>query len=160
MLVNPNEVTAISQIEDAQTAAQAAGLQIVVLRASNETEIESAFARLAPEQVAGLLVASGPFFVTRQDKIISLAASRRMPTIYPRREYILAGGLVSYGTSTAENYRQIGVYAGKILSGTKPAELPVVQPTKFELVMNLKTAKTLGLTIPPGVLAIVDEVIE
>ena len=131
-----------------------------MLRASTDEEIGAAFAMLIQQQAAALLVNASPFFVTRAEHLIGLSARHTLPTIYFRREMADAGGLMSYGSSTTEMYGQMGVYVGRILKGEKPANLPVLQPTKFEFVINMKTAKALGLTIPPGILAIADEVIE
>jgi len=160
MLVNPNETWADTEITNTQAAARAVGQQLAVLRASTEREIDAAFAILVQQRIGALMVAASPFFFTRADYIIALSARHSLPAIYFRREIADAGGLISYGSSTAELYGQMGVYAGKILIGAKPADLPVMQPTKFELVINLKTAKTLGLEVPPTLLARADEVIE
>jgi putative ABC transport system substrate-binding protein len=159
-LINPNEPTAITQIGDAEEAARQIGQQLIVLRAGTESEIDAAFAALVRQRAGALLVGTGPFFVTRAHELIELASRHKIPTMYFRREFSDAGGLMSYGTSTAEMYRQMGVYTGRILKGDRPADLPVLQPTKFEFVINLKTAKALGLTIPPSLLARADEVIE
>jgi putative ABC transport system substrate-binding protein len=160
LLVNPNDTWAQTQIADTEAAARAVGQQLAILRASTQSDIDAAFASLVQGQVIGLLVATSPFFVTQADHIIALAARRALPAIYFRREIAEAGGLMSYGSSTAELYGQMGSYAGKILGGANPADLPVVLATKFELVVNLKTAKTLGLEIPPNLFARADEVIE
>ena len=159
-LINPSEPTATSQIEEAEAAAREIGQQLIVLRAGTEGEIDVAFATLVQQRVGALLVGTGPFFVTRAHKLIELAARHMMPTMYFRREFPEVGGLMSYGTSTAELYRQMGLYTGRILNGDRPADLPVLQPTKFEFVINLKAAKALGLSIPPTLLARADEVIE
>jgi putative ABC transport system substrate-binding protein len=159
-LLNPNFPSAESQSKDVQEAARAIGLQIHVLRANTDREIEAAFETIAQHRIAAVAVAASPFFDTRRDKLVALAARHSVPAIYQFREFVAAGGLVSYGISPIDAYRQVGVYAGRILKGANPADLPVLQPTKFELVINLKAANALGLTIPPGVLAIADEVIE
>ena len=143
-----------------QKAAQAIGLHIHILNASTEGEIETAFAGLVQLKADALLVGTGTLFLRRAEQLAALAAQYRVPTIYQYRLFAAAGGLMSYGASLIDSYHLVGVYTGRILKGEKPADLPVVQPTKFELVINLKTAKTLGLTIPSGVLAIADEVIE
>jgi putative ABC transport system substrate-binding protein len=161
LLIDPKMASsAESQAADTETAGRAVGQRLIVLRASTEREIDAAFATLAQQRAGALLVATSPFFVTRAHYLITLAARHSLPAMYFRREFVEAGGLMSYGTSTAESYRQLGNYAGKILSGFKPADLPVIQSTKFELVINLQTTKALGLTVPPGLLAIADEVIE
>ena len=160
VLLNPNFPPAQHQLEEVQIAAQATNLQILALRASIDREIDEAFDTLMKQRIAALSVASDPFFDTRRDKLIGLAARYAVPAIYQFREYPAAGGLISYGIDIANVYRQIGIYVGRILKGAKPADLPVMQPTKFELVLNLKTAKTLHLAIPSGVFSIADEVIE
>jgi putative tryptophan/tyrosine transport system substrate-binding protein len=160
MLVNPNETWTETQTTSAEVAARAVGQPLLILRASTEREIDAAFVALGQQRVGALLVASSPFFVTRADYLIALVARHALPAIYFRREIADAGGLMSYGTSTAELYGQVGVYTGRILKGEKPADLPVMQATKFEFVINLKTAKALGLEISPMLLARADEVIE
>jgi len=160
VLLNPNFPPAQHQLEEVQIAAQATNLQILALRASTDRDIDEAFDRLIKQRIPALSVASDPFFDTRRDKLIGLAARYAVPTIYQFREYPAAGGLISYGIDIANVYRRIGIYVGRILKGAKPADLPVMQPTKFELVLNLKTAKTLHLAIPSGVFSIADEVIE
>jgi putative ABC transport system substrate-binding protein len=160
VLLNPVFAPAAVNARESETAARAVGKEVVIFNASSETEIETAFAKIVQARPGALLVGSDPFFNSRRDRIVLLAARHAIPAIYEWREFAEAGGLMSYGTSLVEAYRQQGVYAGRILKDEKPADLPVVQLSKFELVINLKTAKALGLAIPPGVLAIADEVIE
>jgi putative tryptophan/tyrosine transport system substrate-binding protein len=161
VLVNPaNAALAESTLRDVQEAARVIGLQIHVLNASMSGEIDAAFATLARDRPDALFVAPDAFLILRRVQITTLAAADRIPAAYPNRYFIAAGGLMSYGTDLAERGRQAGVYIGKILNGAKPAELPVVQSTRFELVINLKTAKALGLTIPETLLATADEVIQ
>jgi putative ABC transport system substrate-binding protein len=145
---------------DAQSAARSLGRNLVVLNASTDRDLDAAFATLVERKVGVLQVSPDPFFLSRRDRLVGLAARHRLPAIYQLRDFVMAGGLNSYGTNIADAYRQVGVYAGQILKGTKPANLPVVQPAKFELVINLKTAKALGLTVPDKLLALADEVIE
>jgi putative tryptophan/tyrosine transport system substrate-binding protein len=159
-LLDPTNPTAGIQISDARAAAKSVGLEVHVLPAKTESEIESAFAQMDREHLQALLVGDSPFFVGGRDRLISLAARYTIPTIYQWREYVLVGGLISYGTSLAAAYHQMGVYVGRILQGEKPADLPVVQPSVFELVVNLKTAKVLGITIPQTVLVGADELIQ
>jgi putative ABC transport system substrate-binding protein len=160
MLVNPSDPRAETQTRDTKEAAQALGLQIHILNASSEAEIGTALATLSELRLGALLVGTGDLFSRQPERIPALVARQGVPVIYQYREYVVAGGLISYGSSITDSYRLTGVYAGRVLKGEKPADLPVMRPTKFELVMNLKTAKALGLNIPPGVLAIADEVIE
>jgi putative tryptophan/tyrosine transport system substrate-binding protein len=159
-LINPDYPDAESQSRDAEAAARALGLQFIIVRASTEREMETAFATMAQQGAGALLVGPDTFFAEQHDRIIALAARHALPTLYWRREFAQAGGLTSYGSDLADALRVVGIYAGRILKGEKPGDLPVQRPTKFELVINLNTAKTLGLTIPAGVLAIADEVIE
>jgi putative tryptophan/tyrosine transport system substrate-binding protein len=159
-LANPDEQFTGSWIRDIQAAARAVAQQLLVLTATTEPNIDTAFATLVENHASALVVAVSAFFNTHREKLIGLSAQHAVPTIYFRREFTVAGGLMSYGTSAAETYRQLGIYTGRILRGEKPADLPVVQSTKFEFVINLRTEKELGLTIPPGLMAIADEVIE
>jgi putative tryptophan/tyrosine transport system substrate-binding protein len=159
-LVNWNFSPAPRQISDAEEAARATGVRLEILRASSEREIDAAFETIAKARIHALAVAASPFFDTRRGQIVALAARHAVPAIYHFREYAYAGGLMSYGVDIVDIYRQVGLYAAQIVSGAKPADLPILLPTKFELVINLETAKALGLAIPPGVLAIADEVIE
>ena len=160
VLLNPNDPNAEADVAEAQVAARALGQHIEVLPAGSEQELEVAFTSFSQLKADALLLEPDPLFTDLRNKIVALVERQRIPAIYYAREYTAAGGLLSYGASFTDLYRQGGVYVGRILKGAKAADLPVVQPTKFELVVNLKTAKALGLTIPPGVLAIADEVIE
>jgi putative ABC transport system substrate-binding protein len=160
LLVNPTDPRAETQTTDTEEAAQALGLRIDVLNASTEAEINTAIASLRELRAGALLVGTGELFRRRVELIPALAMALGIPVIYQYREYAAPGGLISYGTSLTDAYRLAGVYSGRVLKGEKPADLPAMRPTKFELVINLKTAKALGLNIPPGVLAIADEVIE
>jgi putative tryptophan/tyrosine transport system substrate-binding protein len=159
-LLNPNFETAVLNLRESEAAARAVGRKLVVFHASSDEEIEAAFARIVQARSGALLVSSDPFFNSRRERIVELAARHAIPAIYEWREFVQAGGLMSYGTSLIEAYRQQGLYTGRILKGEKPSDLPVVQLSKFELVINLIAAKTLGVTFPPGLLAIADEVIE
>jgi putative tryptophan/tyrosine transport system substrate-binding protein len=159
-LLNPNLPQSGSQLSDMQEAARTINLQLYVLRASTEGEIDSAFETVAPQRIQALAVAADPFFDTRREKLVALAARNAVPTMYHFREYVLAGGLVSYGIDASDAYRLVGVYTGQVLKGAKPAELPIMQATKFQLVINLKTAKALGIKISDNLLSLADEVIE
>jgi putative ABC transport system substrate-binding protein len=159
MLVNPTN-PADANVRDEQTTAHAIGQQILMLTATNERDIETAFAALVQQQASAVSVSADAAFTARRDQIVALAARYRIPAIYPWREYTAAGGLISYGTNLTDAYHQVGMYVGHILKGEKPADLPVIQPTKFELVINLKTAKALGLSVPQTLQVAADEVIE
>jgi putative ABC transport system substrate-binding protein len=158
MLVNPKSLN--PDAAEVVEAAHALGLSVHVLEAASNEDIDTAFRSLAQERDDAIIAVSSPLFTSRREQIVTLANYHRVPAIYPLREYVTSGGLVSYGASIKDAYRQSGVYAGRILKGAKPADLPVMQPTKFEMVFNLKTAKALGLTVPPMLLARADEVIE
>jgi putative tryptophan/tyrosine transport system substrate-binding protein len=160
VLINPNNANAERDAATVQDAARAIGVQILVTRAVAESDFENVFAILARERAGALLINSDVFFTSRRDQIIALAGRHALPLMSAWREFPMAGGLISYGPSISVAYRQIGLYTGKILKGAKPADLPVVQPTAFELVINLKTAKTLGLTVPLIMQMTADEVIE
>jgi putative ABC transport system substrate-binding protein len=160
LLVNPKDARVETQSRDVQEAAHALGLQIHIVKASSDGEIDTAFSELVRLQAAALVVGTGEFFNARAEQLAAAAARYRVPAIYQYRLFVPAGGLISYGSSLADAYRLAGVYTGRVLKGEKPADMPVARPTKFELVINLKTAHALGLSIPPGVLAIADEVIE
>jgi putative ABC transport system substrate-binding protein len=159
LLVNPNNPNAEPAIRDALEAARAK-VQLAILKASTASEIDAAFATLAQLQAGALVVAADPFLTSRRDQIVTLASRHAVPAIYAWREFAASGGLISYGPSLAAAFHLVGTYTGKILKGAKPADLPVQQPTKFELVINLKTAQALGLTVPQTLLARADEVIE
>ena len=160
VLVNPNNPNLDTQSAEVQDAARAVGQRIEILRAASEGEIEAAFAASAERGVGGIVVGADPFFFSRHQKIVAWAARHLMPAIYEWREVVEAGGLASYGANIRDLNRQLGLHTGKVLAGTNPAELPVVQPTKFEFVLNLKTAKALSLNVPPVLLVQADEVIE
>jgi putative ABC transport system substrate-binding protein len=160
LLVNPNNAIAERIMRDVQEAAHAKAVQLHILKASTESEIDAAFATLVQLHIGALLVGTDGFFSSRREQLVALASRHAIPAIYEYREFAAAGGLISYGTSIPAANRQIGIYVGKILKGAKPADLPVQQPTTFELVVNLKTAKALGLSVPQSMLARADEVIE
>jgi putative ABC transport system substrate-binding protein len=160
LLVNPNNSNVERMISDVQEAARAKGVQLPILRASTVGEIETAFASLANLHADALIVGSDPFFTNQREQFTALASRHAVPAIYPWRGFAASGGLISYGPSFATATRQVGIYAGRILKGAKPADLPVQQPTRFELVINLKTAKALGLTVPQSIFVRADEVIE
>jgi ABC-type uncharacterized transport system substrate-binding protein len=159
-LVNPVDPRTQSQTAEMQKAGRALGLQLHVIHASTEAEIDAAVARLSELRLGALVVGTGDLFSRNSERLAASIALQEVPAIYQYREYAAAGGLISYGASLTDSYRQVGTYTGRVLKGEKPADLPVMRPTRFELVINLKTAKALGLTIPPGILAIADEVIE
>ena len=158
-LLNPNYQPSENQLRDLQEASARLGVELVVLRANTDSDFDTAFTTLKQQRPGALLVASSPFF-SRHEQIVALAERHGVPAIYEWSQFVSVGGLMSYGTKLADAYRQVGIYAGRVLKGTKPAELPVLQSTKFELVINLKTAKALRLTIPQSLLIQADEVIE
>ena len=160
VLVNPTDATVVSETTGVPEAAHVLGLQTKILNASTERDLDAAFASFAQMRADALLVTSDPFFFSRADQIIALAARHALPGLYVRREFANAGGLMSYGSKADDNYRVLGEYAGRILKGEKPADLPVMQPTRFELVINLTTARALGITVPVTLITISDEVIE
>jgi putative ABC transport system substrate-binding protein len=160
MLVNPNRSSAEGMIRDVREAARTKRVQLQILKAGTENEIDAAFATFVQLHAGALVIGGDPFFTSRRELLVGLAAHHAIPTIYDAREFTAAGGLISYGPSLTAVYRQEGIYAGRILNGANPADLPVQQPTTFELVVNLNTAKALGLTVPPSILARADEVIE
>jgi ABC-type uncharacterized transport system substrate-binding protein len=160
VILNPKFPNFEAQSKELQTAARTLGVQIQILRASSERDLDIAFAKVTELRAGGLLVGADPFLYSRRDYIVGLAARNAVPAIYEQRETTVAGGLASYGTNLTDAYRQVGIYTGRILKGEKPADLPILQPTKFELVINLKTAKALSVEIPPPLLALADEVIE
>jgi putative ABC transport system substrate-binding protein len=160
VLVNADNPAMAATLPDMKVAASANGQRLVILNARSEADINATFASLRSNGVDALLVTTNPFYEGRRDHIVALAKSNSVPVLYPWREYASGGGLISYGTSFTESYRQAGIYVGRILKGEKPADLPIVQATKFELLINVKTAKALGLTVPPAILIAADEVIE
>jgi putative ABC transport system substrate-binding protein len=160
LLLNPINPNAETQSKDLQAAARSLGLQLYVLHASTIENLDSVFATIAQLQAGALLIGPDPFLFNKYEQIAELALQQGLPTMYQWREFAIAGGLMSYGPSQAEVYRQVGIYAGRILNGDKPADLPVQQSTKVELIINLKTAKLLGLTVPASLLVAADEVIE
>jgi putative ABC transport system substrate-binding protein len=159
-LVNPADQMSAIESKGALAAAQALGIELKVFNASSEDELESAFSALAKLRAGAVVVAGEPFFDSKRERIVALSARSGVAGVYAWREYVLAGGLMSYGTDLPDSYREAAIYAGRILKGEKPADLPVKQPTKFRLAVNLKTAKALGLDLPPALLARADEVIE
>ena len=160
MLINSKFPTAAAEAREVQDAARLAGIQINLLTASTESEIDTAFTTIVQQKSGALIIGTDPFLVGQRDQLVRLAARYMLPTIYFLREFVEAGGLMSYGPNIANGYRQAGVYTGLILNGANPANLPIVRPTQFQLYLNIKTAKTLGLQIPPLLLALADEVIE
>src|SRR5262245_359946 len=159
-LVDPNNPNAELQARDLQAAARTLGLQLVILRAGSDHEIDGIFPTLRERQIEALLVTADGFFFGLPDKLATLAARHAVPTFYPLSDYVAAGGLISYGANLSESWRQAGIYVGKIIKGTKVADLPITQATKFELLINLKTVRALGLTVPPALLVAADKVIE
>jgi ABC-type uncharacterized transport system substrate-binding protein len=159
-LINPMNPNADTWTTGLQVAARTLGLELNILRASTERDIDKAFATLIPLRVGGLVIVNEVFLISRREQLAALALHHKLPTIFQSRESVVAGGLMSYAGSTSDVYRQAGVYTGRILKGANPADLPVVQATKFELVINLQTARLLGITVPPSLLARADEVIE
>jgi putative tryptophan/tyrosine transport system substrate-binding protein len=160
LLVNPNNPLTEGETKDVQAAARTSGHQIHIVNAGSEGDFDKAFASFFELRVGALIVGADPLMYARRDRLVALAARYAIPTIYELREFAADGGLISYGANLSEGYRQVGIYAGRILKGEMPAELPVQQPTKFELVINLKTAKTLGLTVSNQMQLLADEVIE
>jgi putative tryptophan/tyrosine transport system substrate-binding protein len=160
VLINPLFPPTVQELEDLEPAAKSVSQKLFVARANDDAELAAALASFVQQRVGAFLVTASPFFDTRHERIIGFAAQNRLPAIYQFREYAVAGGLISYGPNIVESYRNAGIYAGRILKGEKPADLPVLQPTKYDFVINLKTAKALGLTVPPMLFAEADEVIE
>src|SRR5262249_38966337 len=159
-LMNPTNPNAESDTRDVQAAATALGQKLVVVKGGTETDLEAAFVTLAEQRASALVVTADPFFINHRERLVELAVHQTLPTIYPMRDFVTAGGLMSYGTSLADGFRQVGLYAGRILKGAQPADLPVQQSVKVELVVSVKTAKTLGITFPETILQRADEVIE
>jgi ABC-type uncharacterized transport system substrate-binding protein len=160
VLINSNFADADNQLHDVQEAAARLGVQLIIVRANAESEFDAAFSTLGDQRASALLVCGSPFFNTRREQLVVLAARQAVPAMFEWRDFTAAGGLMSYGTSLADAYRQVGVYTGQILRGAKPGDLPVVQSTKFELAINLNTAKALGIEVPPTLSARADEIIE
>ena len=160
MLTSPNSPETDAERTEVQTAAQTIGQQLLLIDISSDRDLATAFTTLVQRRIGALLVGAGSFLTSRREALVALAAEHRIPTFYSLREFVAAGGLMSYGASITEAYRQAGIYAGRILKGEKPGDLPVMRSSKFEFVINLKTAQSLGLTVPPSLLAIADEVIE
>ena len=159
-LVNPGNQDSEVQLREVQAAALSVGQQIIIIRASTDADLEDALGKAVNQKTGALLVANDVFFLTRRERLLKIVARHGIPAIYAYREYVASGGLMSYATSLTETFRQVGLYTGRILRGEKPGDLPIIQPTKFELVINLKVAKALGLTVPPSLLTRADEVIE
>lgn len=160
VLVNPNYPQADSFRKSLQAASRSTGQQLLLFNVATRDDFEAAFSRIVQQRASAIIVQAEPFFDSQRDQLVKLAAQHKLPAVYGFREYAEAGGLMSYGTSISDSYRQAGLYTGRILKGEKPADLPVMEPDKFELVINLRTAKTLGLTIPPALLMRADQVIE
>jgi putative ABC transport system substrate-binding protein len=160
LIANQNSAQGQRQILDVREAAQQLGQRLVILKGGSDAELEASFASLVQQRAGALLMASDPFFDPRRERIVAWAAQSKVPTLYHFRDFPVAGGLMSYGASISDLYYQVGLYTGRVLNGDRPADLPIMLPSKFELVLNLKTARTLGLAVPPSVLALADEVIE
>jgi putative tryptophan/tyrosine transport system substrate-binding protein len=160
LLLNPANPMTASVEKDVQTAAQLVGLKVIAIAADSAAEIETAFAGFAEHQIGALIIGSAVFFSRNLDRLVALSARQRIPAVFNNRDFATAGGLMSYGPPTNDSYRQAGIYVGRILKGDKPADLPVMQPVRFEFVINLKTARALGLTVPPQLLAVADDLIE
>jgi putative ABC transport system substrate-binding protein len=160
VLLNPNSGNAAEQLKDAQQAARALAVQLHVFIATRVEDFETVFTAIVERKVDALMVGSDALFTSQRGRLTALASRHKLPTVYVERDFVEAGGLMSYGASLVDSYHQVGVYVGKILKGEKPADLPVLQPTKFDLVINLKVAKALGLTVPDKLIALADEVIE